>query len=51
MYVDRIIARGDRSRLRNAEVRQAVAAAIGLHEELAPEISSALRTQENDVNG
>jgi hypothetical protein len=42
MYVDRIIARRDVSRLNDEAVRQAVAAAIGMHPELASEISAAL---------
>ena len=39
-----LIEHRDASRLNNDAVRQAVAAAIGMHDRLAPELSSALRT-------
>jgi hypothetical protein len=42
LYVDRIIERGDSSRLDDAAVRQAVAAAIGVHDGLAPQLTTAL---------
>lgn len=42
LYVDRIIARGDVSRLRAAPVREAVRAALGMHTHLAPEFAQAL---------
>ncbi len=44
LYVDRIIDRGDASRLSADAVRQAVAAAIGLHDALAPQLAKLLRT-------
>jgi hypothetical protein len=46
IYVDRIIDRGDVSRLSADTVRQAVAAAIGLHDDLAPQLVKVLRTQQ-----
>ncbi len=39
MYVDRIIARRDKSRLDDERVREAVGAAIGAFDELAPELA------------
>ena len=46
LYVDRIIECRDVSRLDNATVRQAVAAAIGVHDDLAPQLAAALRTHD-----
>jgi hypothetical protein len=43
LYADRIIARQDLARLTDARVRASVLAAIGLHEELAPEVLSAAK--------
>lgn len=45
MVVDRVIAARDTARLTDARIRMAVQAAIGLHEDLAPEIAAALRNQ------
>jgi hypothetical protein len=44
LYVDRIIQRTDLSRLGPAAVRDAIAAALGAHESLAPEITRAIRS-------
>lgn len=44
LYVDRILARGDTSRLSDPRVRDAVAAAIGAHAALAPNFTAALKT-------
>ena len=41
LYVDRIMARDDRSRLGDPRVRELVLGAIGLHEELAPDLFAA----------
>jgi MoxR-vWA-beta-propeller ternary system domain bpX4 len=41
LYVDRIMARDDRSRLSDPRVRELVLEAIGLHEELAPDLFAA----------
>jgi hypothetical protein len=41
LYVDRIIARNDLSRLSDRRVAELVTAAIGLHHELAPEMAEA----------
>jgi hypothetical protein len=43
MYVDRVIAARDIARLADIRVHMAVQAAIGLHDELTPEIAAALR--------
>jgi hypothetical protein len=45
-YVDRIIDRRDIARLDHPAVRQAVAAALGLHHDLAPQLAKALQSQE-----
>ena len=42
LYTDRIIATKDRSRLNEQRVRDKIRASIGLHSELAPELSSYL---------
>ena len=42
LYVDRIIARDDVSRLEDLRIRDAVAGALGLFPELAPKIASTL---------
>jgi hypothetical protein len=42
LYVDRVIATRDRSRLADERVRQAVRAALGLHPQLAPDLAAAL---------
>jgi MoxR-vWA-beta-propeller ternary system domain bpX4 len=41
LYVDRIMARKDLSRLSDPRVREGVTAAIGFHEELAPDLLAA----------
>ena len=46
LYVDRIIARRDRSRLNDPRVRQAVLAAIGSYHELAADLAGALTNGE-----
>jgi hypothetical protein len=46
MYVDRIIDRRDNSRIGHHAVRQALAAAIGLHPELAPDLVATLKSPE-----
>jgi hypothetical protein len=43
LYVDRVIARGDTSRLNRPEVRLAVMAALGAEGERVPAIARALR--------
>jgi hypothetical protein len=48
MYVDRVIAARDIARLADSRVRMAVRAAIGLHDQLAPEVAAALRIQETE---
>ena len=42
LYVDRVIARGDASRLSNPQVREAVQQAVGLFPELAPKMAAAV---------
>ena len=42
LYVDRIILRGDCSRLASERVRRAVRTALGVHEGLAPPVAAAL---------
>lgn len=42
MYIDRIVARKDLSRLSHPSVIEAIRAAIGIHADLAPEIQAAL---------
>ena len=42
LYVDRIVARKDLSRLSHPSVVEAVRAAIGIHADLAPEVHAAL---------
>jgi hypothetical protein len=44
MYVDRIIAARDRSRLMNPVVAEAIRAAIGLHRELVPEFMESVQS-------
>lgn len=43
LYVDRIIARKDIGRLSDSRVRDAVLEAVGLHEELAPQVIAAAK--------
>jgi MoxR-vWA-beta-propeller ternary system domain bpX4 len=43
LYLDRIIASGDVSRLEDARVRESARAALGAHPELAPKIAAALQ--------
>jgi len=43
LYVDRIIARDDKSRLAHPRVREAVMEAVGLYEELAPQMVAAVK--------
>jgi hypothetical protein len=45
MYVDRILARGDVSRLADDRVKQVAARTLGAHPELAPAIAAALNHQ------
>ncbi|MDF1661688.1 MAG: hypothetical protein P1V97_07940 [Planctomycetota bacterium] len=47
LYVDRIIAQSDLSRLTNNEVRDSVKAALGMYPEFSPELAKAL---ENDTD-
>ena len=47
LYVDRIIARDDRSRLTHPRVREAVMEAVGMYEELAPQLVSAVKELES----
>lgn len=49
LYVDRIIARRDRSRLRDPPVRQAVLAALGSYCELAADLAGALTNGEEPI--
>jgi hypothetical protein len=42
IYVDRIIASKDRSRLNNTQVKESVRAAVGIHRELAPELVNSI---------
>ena len=42
LYVDRVIATRDVSRLADARVRDGVRRALGLHTELAPQLAAAL---------
>jgi hypothetical protein len=46
MYVDRIIDRRDNSRTGHDTVRQAIAAAIGLYQQLAPDLIAASKSPE-----
>ncbi|MCA8995579.1 MAG: hypothetical protein KDA80_01280 [Planctomycetaceae bacterium] len=46
LYVDRIIARQDVSRLSDEDVREAVRAAIGIHSHLAPQLVEHLQEKE-----
>jgi hypothetical protein len=46
LYIDRIIARRDLSRLADPRVREAVREAIGLYPQLAPELAGAIHTPE-----
>jgi hypothetical protein len=48
LYVDRVIAAQDTGRLQDERVRQAVRAALGIHDQLAPQIAAALATWETD---
>jgi hypothetical protein len=46
LYVDRVIDRRDHARLHHPAVRQAVAAALGVHDDLAPHLAKTLRQPE-----
>jgi hypothetical protein len=48
MYADRVIAVQDVGRLQDERVRQAVRAALGIHDQLAPQIAAALLAFETD---
>ncbi len=48
LYIDRILRCGDLDRLRETWVRTAVAAAVGPHGELAPQIARALKNDTDD---
>lgn len=48
LYADRIIVRGDQSRLSDQRARRAVEAAVGKFPELAPKLSEALKTPAKD---
>jgi hypothetical protein len=48
LYVDRVIAAVDVSRLSDPRVTMAVRAAIGWHDELAPAVAAALRVQDTE---
>lgn len=48
LYIDRIIAQRDLSRLTNNEVRDAVKAALGVYPELHPDLAKALEDTETD---
>lgn len=50
LYIDRVIARQDRSRLEHPEVQAAVRAACGIHHHLAPEIHAALTAISKQAN-
>ena len=49
LYIDRIIARKDLSRLSDPRVRELVTAAIGLHEQLAPELLAAANVSKHQA--
>jgi hypothetical protein len=49
VYVDRVLSRGDASRLQDERVRRAVEAAVGMHRELAGKLASTLATREETV--
>jgi hypothetical protein len=49
LYIDRIFARKDLSRLSDPRVRELVTAAIGLHEQLAPELLAAANASKHQV--
>jgi hypothetical protein len=49
LYIDRIIARNDLSRLSDRRVAELATAAIGLHEELAPELLAAANASNNQT--
>ena len=51
LYIDRIMARKDFSRLSDPRVRELVTAAIGLHEELAPDLLAAVNASNNQAEG
>lgn len=50
LYVDRIIERGDVSRLGHPAVDEAVQAALGAHPELAPAVAAAIRGDANSIS-
>ncbi len=50
LYIDRLIARKDLSRLEPPKVRDAIRAAYGIHHQLAPEIHAALTAQTQEAN-
>jgi hypothetical protein len=47
LYVDRVIARRDVSRLLDRRVRQRIQQALGMYAELAPELAAALDAAES----
>jgi hypothetical protein len=51
LYIDRIMARKDFSRLSDPRVRELVTAAIGLHGELAPDLLAAANASNNQAEG
>ena len=50
LYIDRLIARKDLSRLESPKVRDALRSAYGIHHQLAPEIHAALAAQTQEAN-
>jgi hypothetical protein len=46
LYVDRVLLRGDRSRLDDPRVREGARAVLGLHPELCPQLADTLQTKE-----
>lgn len=51
LYVDRVIERGDKDRLGDTRVRQAVLEALGGHPELAPELARSAGEPEQPASG
>jgi hypothetical protein len=51
LYVDRIMARRDTSRLANPRVRDCVRESLGMFPEMAPEMASCLQATEPERNG
>lgn len=50
LYVDRILARKDRARLHHPEVQDAVQRAYGMHDQLAPELHTAITATIEEAN-